>query len=73
MSDISEFLQSYNKTLRQKIAGVGMPAGLAERFTFDSCVKKQDGREVYFATQKSDGQRAVIRAANTDSGKNVAA
>jgi len=50
-----------------------MPAGLAERFTFDSCVKKQDGREVYFATQKSDGQRAVIRAANTDSGKNVAA
>jgi len=72
LSDISEFLQSYNETLRQEIAGADMPTELTERFTFESCVKQQDGREVYFVTQKSDGQRAVLRAADSDCGENTA-
>ena len=40
MSDISDFLQSYNETLQQEIAGTNMPPELTERFsfTFDSCV-----------------------------------
>ena len=41
MSDVSEFLQSYNETLRQEIAGVDLSPELTERFAFDSCVKKQ--------------------------------
>ena len=72
MSDISEFLQSYNETLRHEVAGADMPIELTERFTFDSCVKQQDGREVYFITQKSDGLRAVLRVTDNDSGENAA-
>jgi len=49
-----------------------MPAELTERFTFDSCVKRQDGRELYFVTQKSDGLRAVLRITDTGSGESVA-
>ena len=73
MSDISDFLQFYNETLRQEIAGADMPTELTERFTFDSCVKQQDVREVYFVTQKSGGQRAVLRVTDSDSGENAAA
>jgi len=50
-----------------------MPTELTERFTFDSCVKKQDGREVYFITQKSGGLRAVLRVTDSGSGENAAA
>jgi len=57
LSDISDFLQSYNETLQQEIAGADMPPELTERFSFDSCVKQQDGRTVYFITEKLDGQR----------------
>ena len=72
MSDVSEFLKSYNETLQEGITGTDMPAELTERFTFDSCVKRQDGRELYFVTQKSDGLRAVLRITDTGSGESVA-
>ena len=71
MSDISDFLQSYNETLRQGIAGADMPPGLTERFDFDSCVKRQDGREVYFVTQKTAGRRGVLCVTDTSSGENA--
>ena len=48
MSDVSEFLKTYNETLRQEIVGADMPPELTERFDFDSCVKQQDGRENRF-------------------------
>lgn len=73
MSDISEFLQSYTETLRQEIADADMPPGLTERFAFDSCVKNQDGRAVYFVTQKSDDTRAVLRVTDADCSENAAA
>jgi len=71
LSDVSEFLQSYSETLQQEIVGADMPTELTERFTFDSFVKRQDGREVYFVTQKSDGQRAVLRVTESGSGENA--
>ena len=64
MSDISEFMQSYEETLQREIAGADMPPELTERFTFDSCVKQHEGREVYFVTRKSDGLRAVLRVSD---------
>ena len=73
MSDISEFLQSYNETLQQGIVDADMPHELTERFDFDSCVKQQDGQEVYFITQKSDGIRAVLRITDNDHSENAAA
>ena len=73
MSGISEFLESYSETLRQEIVGADMPPELLERFTFDSCVKKQDGRAVYFVTQKSDGTRAVLRVTDQNSNENAIA
>jgi hypothetical protein len=73
LTDISEFLQSYNETLQREIAGLDMPTELTERFTFDSCVKRQDGREVYFISRKSDGLRAVLRVTDSESGENAAA
>lgn len=73
MSDISEFLQSYGETLREEIAGADMPPELTERFIFDSCVKRKDGREVYFVTQRSDGLRAVLRVTDGQDGENAAA
>jgi len=72
MSDISDFLQTYNDALRNEIADADMPPELIERFIFDSCVKQQDGREVYFITRKSDGQRAVLRISDCESGENAA-
>lgn len=73
MSDISEFLQSYNETLRQGIEGADMPPALLEQFAFDSLVKQQDGREVYFVNRNSDSKRAVLRITDTESGENAAA
>ena len=72
MDDISEFLQSYNETLRQEIADADMPPELTERFTFDSCVKQDEGRAVYFVTQKSDGARAVLRVTDAGCKENAA-
>ena len=73
MSDVSEFLQSYSVTLRREIAGADMPPELTEWFNFDSCVKHQDGREVYFVTQRQNGQRAVLRITGSSTGENAAA
>jgi hypothetical protein len=73
LSDISEFLRSYGEALRQEIAGADMPPELMERFAFDSLVKRQDGRELYFVTRKSDGARAVLRVTGAESGENAAA
>ncbi len=73
MSDISEFLQAYNETLQSEMAGVDMPQELSENYTFDSCVKRQDGQEVYFISRNSDGKRAVLRVTDAGSGGNAAA
>jgi len=73
LTDVSEFLESYNETLRQELVGADMPPELLERFTFDSCVKQQDGREVYFVTQKTNGLRAVLRITDSKSGESAAA
>ena len=73
MSDVSDFLKQYNDTLRQELTGTDMPAELTERFTFDSCIKRQSGREVYFVTRKADGLRAVLRITDSKSGENAAA
>lgn len=73
MSDIAEFLQSYSDTLQQEIAGADMPHELTEQFTFDSLVKRHEGREVYFVSRKSDGKRAVLRITDTGSAENAAA
>ena len=40
MSDISDFLQSYNEMLRQEIAGADMLLELTERFTFDNVFER---------------------------------
>jgi hypothetical protein len=66
-------MQSYGETIRQGMTDADMPAELSERFTFDSCVKRQDGREVYFVTRKADGQRAVLRVTDAARGESVAA
>ena len=73
MSDIADFLQSYNAALQQEIAGADMPFRLKEQFTFDSLEKRQSGREVYFVTRKLDGKRAVLRITGPDCGDNAAA
>jgi serine/threonine protein kinase len=65
VSDISDFLLSYDETLRQEVSVSDMPPGLTEWFAFDSCVKQRDGRAVYFVAQKSDGRRAVLRVTDT--------
>ena len=38
-----------------------MPPELTERFIFDSCVKRKEGREVYFVTRRSDGLHPLIK------------
>ncbi|HHW93210.1 MAG TPA: protein kinase [Clostridiaceae bacterium] len=73
MSDIANFLQSYNEALQQEIAGADLPFGLKEQFTFDSLEKRQSGREVYFVTRKWDGKRAVLRITSQGCGDNAIA
>lgn len=73
MSDISEFLHSYNEILQQEIAGADMPQELTEQFVFDSLIKQNDEREVYFITRKSDSLRAVLRITSAESGEDAVA
>lgn len=71
MSDVSEFLQSYSEKLQQGIADADMPSELTEQFVFDSLIKQDDGKEVYFITRKSDGLRAVLRITSAESGEDA--
>ncbi|NLJ70052.1 MAG: protein kinase [Clostridiaceae bacterium] len=73
MSDVSEFLQSYSEKLQQEIADADMPLELTEGFFFDSLIKQNDEKEVYFITRKSDGLRAVLRITSTESSEDAAA
>lgn len=67
MSKSSGFLDYYHQTLREWVTGADIPPDIKEQYVFDCLVKQQAGREVYFVTRISDGQRAVLRV--TEEGK----
>ncbi|NLM19340.1 MAG: protein kinase [Clostridiaceae bacterium] len=73
MSDVSEFLQLYSEKLQEEIAGADMPPELTKGFVFDSLIKQNDGKEVYFITRKSDGLRAVLRITSKESSEDATA
>jgi len=72
LSDITEFLQSYNEMLQQELADADMPSELTERFVFDSLIKRNDEKEVYFIRRKSDGLRTVLRITSAENGEDAA-
>jgi serine/threonine protein kinase len=57
----SGFLDYYHQTLRDWVTGADIPPDIKEQFVFESLVKQQAGREVYFVTRIADGKRAVLR------------
>ncbi len=61
MSESSGFLDYYHQTLKAWVTDANIPPEIKEQFVFDSLVKQQAGREVYFVTRISDGKRAVLR------------
>lgn len=67
MSKSSGFLDYYQQTLREWVTGADIPPDIKEQFVFESLVKQQEGREMYFVTRVSDGKRAVLRV--TEEGK----
>jgi hypothetical protein len=67
LTDSSGFLDYYHQTLRNWVTDADIPLEIKEQFVFESLVKQQAGREVYFVTRISDGRRAVLRV--TEQGK----
>ncbi len=67
MAKSSDFLDYYHQTLREWVTDANIPPDIKEQYVFESLVKQQAGREVYFVTRISDGQRAVLRV--TEEGK----
>lgn len=61
MSESSGFLDYYHQTLKAWVTDANIPPEIKEQFVFESLVKQQAGREVYFVTRISDGKRAVLR------------
>ncbi|MGI6689200.1 MAG: hypothetical protein ACOX6Y_12800 [Christensenellales bacterium] len=61
MTGSSGFLDYYHQTLRDWVTGADIPPDIKEQFVFESLVKQQAGREVYFVTRIADGKRAVLR------------
>lgn len=62
-SDISSFLDSYNKMLLESILEKDMPKELILDYHFENCLKKEtDGRkELYLLRRKKDNVRALLR------------
>lgn len=73
MNDASEFLQSYQTALEDALLKRDMPPIIKENFLFDSLVKQQDEREVYFVSKKTEGQRCVLRITPIKSAENACA
>jgi serine/threonine protein kinase len=67
LSESSGFLDYYHQTLRDWVSDADIPPDIKEQYTFDSLIKQQAGREVYFVTRKQDHARAVLRI--TEKGK----
>lgn len=73
MNDASEFLQSYQTALEDALLKRDIPPIIKENFLFDSLVKQQDEREVYFVSKKVEGQRCVLRITPIKSAENACA
>ena len=73
MVDSSGFLDYYHHTLREWVTGADIPPDIKEQFVFESLVKQQSGREVYFVTRIADGQRAVLRVTEEGQAEDIRA
>lgn len=61
MSDVAQFLSSYNRMLDDALVAAGLPAELQAQFRFDSCLVQKPDKELYVVTRKADGMRGLLR------------
>lgn len=67
MSDIREFLDSYQETLSMTIDFSGWPPELLSIYMFESCLKHTDDKQVYLVVDQRTGGKAVLRVTTLDS------
>ena len=61
MFEQSGFLDYYHQTLKEWVSDAVIPQEIKEQYIFESLIKQQAGREMYFISRLSDGKRAVLR------------
>lgn len=72
MSESSGFLDYYQQTIKTWVTDADIPQDIKEHYAFESLIKQQAGREVYFVTRLSDGKRAVLRVTAEGDAESVA-
>ena len=68
MSDIHDFLNSYQETLDNEIQTADWPAEIRAIYHFESCLKHEAEKEVYLVRDTRTGGLAILRATSHDSG-----
>lgn len=67
MSDVAQFLSSYNKMLDDALDRAGLPADLQAQYRFESCIVQKPDKELYVVTRKGDGMRGMLRISRDES------
>ena len=68
MSDVNDFLNSYQETLDHVIQTIDWPEEILATYSFDSCLKHNPGKEVYLVTDKRTSGKAILRVTSHESG-----
>jgi hypothetical protein len=71
VGDVEEFLNSYQQQLQSEVTGQLWPPEITATFTFESCLKHRDGKEVYLVVDKQTNAKAILRTTAAESGESV--
>ena len=68
MSDVHQFLNSYQEALDHEIHTAGWPEEILATYSFESCLKHDGGKEVYLVRDRRTGAKVILRVTSHDSG-----
>jgi hypothetical protein len=61
MGDAAEFLGSYQEALDAEVARGDWPSQVTDTFTFESCLKHREGKDIYLVVDKRTEEKAILR------------
>ena len=61
MSDIQDFLNAYQEVLDNEVREADWPSEILDAYSFESCLKHDNNKEVYLVRDKRTGTKVVLR------------
>jgi serine/threonine protein kinase len=73
LGDINDFLASYDDALTKATGGLTLPTWLVEQYSFVSCLKQKDDKQVFLLERIADHLRVILRVTTVGGGEDAQA